>query len=210
MPEYVRGAVSRSLGTLHVRVLGAEETVHTVMVNCDAPASHTFSFAIPGKSAELSKIFVGADLQETMARIAIAQAQRHRARPSGDNTVALDLACRPWLGDLLSTPFGGATAGVEALQRRERERDQHSGAWRSLQSLVGESGLPTAQNCVAFAEPGKADRRVNWQLSTLVNTAIALKRRHGNSTASAFLYEHAVPVHVQLRVMARVALRRKE
>ena len=58
---------------------------------------------------------LSAELLFKLSRIAIAQVQAHHSTSSKVGPNRLALKCRPWNGDLLERPFGGATIGCARL-----------------------------------------------------------------------------------------------
>lgn len=135
----------------------------------------------PSRIAPLAR--PGESVGEVAIRIAVAQARKRRLFADGvrfTSPVALNASIAPWIGDLASEPYGGATFGFE-------QRDQ-------------------PRHCMNWAEP---ERRIDSVRAAAVEKALRLLKRRQADEARGLLTRHDVPDHVVLRVASCAAFRRK-
>lgn len=186
MVTTVRYLVSRHLGKA-VAIVTIDEHEES-MVHLTAPPPVDLSLCLtfrPERIAPLDKTSDdSADLVDIVARHAIAQAHRLYPRlrkcriPS---PIPLEPAAHPWVGDLLSTPFGGATLGIE-----ERA-----------------NGPPD------HASDEDAERRGDEAVYEAVEQALDAQQAQGTNAAIAILARRGIPDHAILRLLSSPAFRRK-
>lgn len=121
-------------------------------------------------------------LDEELTRHAVAQAHRLRGRVMTvpECRFELDIRNRPWIGDFLAAPYGGATNGFEAGGR------------------------------LHVTEMHRGDRRIDHSTYQIVERAVYVQRYSGHRAATAIMIDHAIAQHVMLRVFSGAAFRRKE
>lgn len=181
MISTVRYLVSQYFGKIVARVESAP-LKSTVALEVELPVPRTLQFVfVQGRLSPLARMDDG--VHDLAIRIAIAQARKmrlHLAPCARNGPHRLDENTRPWLGDLMSEPYGGATAGVERL-------------------ALSKAADITMQ----------ADRRINMALCTAVERGVAAQKRQGADAAILLMADHGVPDHVMLRVVSCAAFRRK-
>lgn len=83
----------------------------------DQPLQFEFS------TQALKRVFGDAvDWKEMVIRLAVSQAHKMPDRPAEQGRIPLEVEAPPWLGDLTSEPYAGATYGVGLGLRRRRVR----------------------------------------------------------------------------------------
>jgi hypothetical protein len=141
----------------------------------------TFTF-IPARLAPF--VSEGERLESQAVRHAMAQARKLNASALMDRDVGpveLELSAHPWVGDLMSRPYGGATFGVESRAKKRPDR----------------------------GNPGARDRRSDRSACQLVERAVDVQKAHGEHVAKAMLNREGIPDHIALRVVSCAAFRRK-
>ncbi len=177
-----RYLISQSLGRTIAHVVLDEFGTGVVHLTLADAACHVCQFqflvdsvaALAGPDAD--------DIGERAIRHAMAQAQRMQMTVGGDAPVMfLDLALSPWLGDLTTVPYGGATVGVEARR------------------AVMAASMPTAG----------PERRTDQAFAQLIDRAIEAQRFYGPAAAAMILADAGIPDHISLRVFSSAPFRRK-
>ena len=119
MDIYTRYFVSQHVGKATATVLIEGTAEGQVRIEAGIPPAHAISFKFD--SARLAQRIAGPENWcEAAARIAINQMHKHLAsggQPALQGAVyELAVGSAPWLGDLSSSPYGGATAGFDQRQ----------------------------------------------------------------------------------------------
>lgn len=117
MERYERHFVSQRIG----RAIGAVEFggagIGVVEITAEGgPARMLFSFTLSGGEEQHPP---SPALAEVLLRTAIAQVHKEILKPPLAGTEAnrcLSNACAPWIGDLETAPYGGATGGFAVQQ----------------------------------------------------------------------------------------------
>jgi hypothetical protein len=154
----------------------------TIVLCPDPGPGPPIEFAFdPWRIASLAQ--PGESVGEVAVRIAVAQARKRRLFADGvrfTSPVQINEGMAPWIGDLTTKPYGGATFGIE-------QRDQ-------------------PRHCMSWAEP---ERRIDAARSAAVENALRLLKKRQTDEAKGLLAKHEVPEHVVLRVTSCAAFRRK-
>jgi hypothetical protein len=120
MEELTRHFVTAVLGRGTVKTAVQESGDVSIEVTLSGPPNDQKIVDLVATKDDVAGIgALSVELLFKLSRIAIAQVQAHRGTciKVGSNKLALE--CRPWNGDLMERPFGGATIGCARLFEQE-------------------------------------------------------------------------------------------
>lgn len=204
MSEYVRHAVSQHLGSARISITfsgGAPRAVTVIAIE----SAKSFTFVIERSLDELASIFSGADVADTIARIAICQA--HNSTGCGI-LERFDIGLRPWKGDLCTSEDRKDMA-CDDQSKPQPSRSTQTRIKRTMRHLAEEYTADKAGKGPVHSQALRCDRRVNRELSEIVDQAVRSRQEGSEAGQTAAVPEHAVPLHIQLRIFSCAAFRRK-
>lgn len=173
--------VSQILGKVSARVAFGPNGYGEVRLTCDTPERPELLFSF--ETTVVRRLALSQEIEEFVIRLAVSQAHKiGRRQPGIVTSVSLDLTIRPWIGDLLTQAYGGATLGHS---RRSPVRHK-----------------PTASTV--------AERRTDRVRSRRIQAALSILRRTGDiERAIVDMTLFGIPNHILLRVIACTGSRRK-
>ena len=122
---------------------------------------------------------------ELTIRLAVAHAHSiyEKSHPdffAWDGVLVIDPTIRPWIGDLTTVPYGGATSGIEA-SRLQRKR------------------VPLADT----------EQRIDRVTCEVVERAVSVAQLIGDAAAADLMRQSHIQEHTILRIISCAAFRRK-